>query len=229
MEPREATAEAESLLNAGELQGAVEILEEVIDQFREYGQAYTLHAKAFLMAGDGAQTMIDLDAAERANQEYGTPFQQAEVTELRAVAYGIRTLYGGQKETNRCMVEIEKHIKQSDKPKSWWFLPAYCHELEFHDSLAKNWVDKLADIPDLKAAAGQYFSKKAGITQMLAMPKNPEDMLPVHYARHLRAKNSGDQKGADKYAKRMVELIEAGNMWHIIWLYASGNTRLTSV
>ena len=64
---------------------------------------------------------------------------------------------------------------------------------------------------------------------MLAMPKDPAEMIPVHFARHLRAKKTGDQKSADKYAKRMVDLIEPGNMWHIIWLYASGNTRLTSV
>ena len=139
----------------------MEILESVINDFREYGQAYTLHAKAFLMAGDGAQAMIDLDAAEWANQEYGTPVQQSEVTELRAVAYGIRTLYGGQKEANRCMVEIEKHVKQSDKPKSWWFLPASCHELEFHESLAKKWVDKLAEMPELEGGGRSVFLEES--------------------------------------------------------------------
>ncbi|MHC4840584.1 MAG: hypothetical protein ACYTDT_06410 [Planctomycetota bacterium] len=229
MEPREATAEAEALLNDGELQGAVEILEKVIEDFREYGLAYTLHAKAFLMAGDGAQTLIDLDAAEWANSEYGTPYQQSEVTELRAVAYAIRTLYGGQKETNKCITETEKHMKQANEAKTWWFLPACCHELEFHDPMAHDWVDKLGVQNALKGPSSQFFSKKAGLTQMLALPKNPEEMLPVHFARHLRAKRSGDHKAADKYAKRMIDLIEPGNMWHVIWLYASGNTRLTSV
>ncbi|MDC1141813.1 hypothetical protein OAU50_01870 [Planctomycetota bacterium] len=229
MEPREATARAEALLNDGELQDAVEILESVIADFREYGQAYTLHAKAFLMAGDGAQTLIDLDAAEWANQEYGTPFQQSEVTELRAVAHAIRTLYGGQSETNQCITETEKHIRQSNEAKTWWFLPANCHELEFHEPSAKEWVEKLSCHGELKSPASQFFSKKAGLTQMLAMPKNPSEMLPVHFARHLRAKKTGDHKAADKYAKRMIDLITPGDMWHVVWLYASGNTRLTCV
>lgn len=68
MEPREACHRATDLAYAGDLQGAIDILDPIIDEFREFGPAYTLHARVFLMAGDAAQPLIDLDAAEWANR-----------------------------------------------------------------------------------------------------------------------------------------------------------------
>jgi hypothetical protein len=61
------------------------------------------------------------------------------------------------------------------------------------------------------------------------MPKNPEEMIPVHYARHFRARREGDRRGADKYRKRMAELIKPGDLWTIIDLYASGAVTVSAV
>ncbi len=79
MEPREACAKASQLALAGNLQGAIDLLDPVLDEFREFGPAYTLHARVFLMAGDTAQPLTDLDAAEWANREYGTNHDLIEV------------------------------------------------------------------------------------------------------------------------------------------------------
>ena len=93
MEPKEACVKASGMALAGDLQGAVDILEPILEEYREFGPAYTLHAKVFLMAGDAAQPIIDLDAAEWANREYGTSDDILAVTELRAVTYAVRTIY----------------------------------------------------------------------------------------------------------------------------------------
>lgn len=229
MEPREACHRATDLAYAGDLQGAIDILDPIIDEFREFGPAYTLHARVFLMAGDAAQPLIDLDAAEWANREYGTNEDLVSVTELRALVYAIRTIYGGRKETNKCREYIEELMKQRVSPASWWFLPAACHETNYREDEAEKWVNKLSHYPALKSAASFYFKKSGGLTQLLAMPKIPEEMIPVHYARHYRARREGDLKGAEKYRKRMAELIIPGDPWGIVDLYAKGAVVVAAV
>ena len=229
MEPKEACHKATDLAYAGDLQGAIDILDPIIEEFREFGPAYTLHARVFLMAGDTAQPLIDLDAAEWANREYGTNEDMISVTELRAVVHAVRTIYGGRKETNDCRKHIEELMKQRVGPASWWFLPAACHETNYREADAEKWVEKLSHYPTLKSAASFYFKRSGGLTQLLAMPKNPEELIPVHYARHYRAKREGDLKGAEKYRKRMSDLITPGDPWGIINLYAKGAVVVAAV
>ncbi|MCA8911163.1 MAG: hypothetical protein KDB82_05640 [Planctomycetes bacterium] len=229
MEPKEACVKASSLALAGNLQGAVDVLEPILEEYREFGPAYTLHARVFLMAGDAAQPLVDLDAAEWANREYGTSDDILAVTETRAIAYAIRTIYAGKKETGHCKEQIELLMRERATPESWWFLPAACFELGYKEKEARDWVEKLMNYSQLKSAAGFYFKKSGGLTQLLAMPKNPEEMIPVHYARHYRAKREGDLKGAEKYRKRMVDLIGPGDLWGILDLYASGAVVVAAV
>lgn len=229
MEPKEACVKASNLALAGNLQAAVDVLEPILEEYREFGPAYTLHAKVFLMAGDAAQPLIDLDAAEWANREYGTSDDILAVTELRAVAYAIRTIYAGKKETGQCREQIEILMRERANPESWWFLPAACHELSYKDKEAREWVEKLANYASLKSASGFFFKKSGGLTQLLAMPKNPQELIPVHFARHYRAKREGDLKAAEKYRKRMSDLIEPGNLWGIIDLYAAGSVVVAAV
>lgn len=229
MEPKEACAKASQLALTGNLQAAIDILDPVIEEFREFGPAYVVHARVFLMAGDCAQPLIDLEAAEWANREYGTTAQLLEVIEYRALIYAVRSMYGGQNEVAKCRSYIEELMKQRVAPESWWFLPAACYELAYKDSDAQAWVEKLAAYEPLKSAASFFFTKRAGLTQMLAMPKNPESHIPVHFARHYRAKREGDKKAAEKYRKRMEDLIPPGSFWQIINLYASGTVTVTAV
>jgi hypothetical protein len=229
MEPKEACVKANELALAGNLQGAIDVLDPILEEYREFGPAYTLHARVFLMAGDAAQPLVDLDAAEWANREYGTEQQQLDVTELRAIAYAVRTIYGGRQELQKCREQIEDLIRRRGTPRTWWFLPAACCELGYKDKDAADWVDKLANYAPLKSAAGFYFKKSGGLTQLLAMPKNPQEMIPVHYARHYRAKREGDLKGAEKYRKRMSELIGPDDLWSIIDLYASTAVHVAAV
>lgn len=229
MEPKEACTRASQLALAGNLQGAIDLLDPILDEFREFGPAYTLHARVFLMAGDAAQPLTDLDAAEWANREYGTSHDQLEVTELRAITHAIRTIYGGKQEAAKCREQIEALMRQRVSPQSWWFLPAACSELGYRESEAQAWVDKLSNYPALKSASSFFFKKSGGLTQLLAMPKNPEEMIPVHYARHYRARREGDLKAAEKYRKRMAELIQPGDPWGIVDLFASGAVHVAAV
>ncbi|MCB9895485.1 MAG: hypothetical protein H6839_13640 [Planctomycetes bacterium] len=229
MEPREACVKARQFALAGNLQAAIDILDPILDEFREFGPAYTLHARVFLMAGDAAQPLIDLDAAEWACHEYGTQEEQLDVTELRAITYAIRTIYAGKQEVAQCREAVESLMRQRATPQSWWFLPAACYELGYKEKEAAEWVEKLGNYPSLKSAAGFFFKKSGGLTQLLAMPKNPEEMIPVHYARHYRAKREGDLKGAEKYRKRMADLIAPADLWSVVDLFASGAVHVAAV
>lgn len=229
MEPMEVLTKAAALADRGELQAAIDLLDPILEEFREFGPAYLLHAKVFLMAGDAAQPMIDLDAAEWANREYGTSAQIQDVIELRAITHAVRSIYGGQKEATKCRDCIEELQRLRAPAATWWLLPAACLELDYREADAQAWIDKMANYPGLKSACSFFFTKKAGLTQLLAMPKNPEELIPVHYARHFRAKREGDRRGADKYRKRMAELIKAGDPWAIIDLYASGAVTVSAV
>lgn len=229
MEPKEACVKARQLALAGDLQGAIDVLDPILEEFREFGPAYTLHARVFLMAGDAAQPLIDLDAAEWANREYGTTDDQLAVTELRALTYAIRTIYAGKAEVGQCRQMIEQLMRERATPQSWWLLPAACYELGYKEKEAAEWIEKMMNYPSLKSAAGFYFKKSGGLTQLLAMPKNPEEMIPVHYARHYRAKREGDLKGAEKYRKRMADLIAPADPWGIVDLYASGAVHVAAV
>ena len=229
MEPREACVRAEQFARAGNLQAAIDVLDPILDEFREFGPAYTLHARVFLMAGDAAQPLIDLDAAEWACREYGSPDEQLAVTETRAITYAVRTIYAGKPEVAKCREAIEELMRHRSTPQTWWFLPAACYELGYKDKDAANWVEKLANYPALKSPASFFFKKSGGLTQLLAMPKNPEEMAPVHYARHYRAKRDGDQRGAEKYRKRMAELLKPGDLWNIVDLFASGAVHVAAV
>jgi len=51
----------------------------------------------------------------------------------------------------------------------------------------------------------------------------------VHFARHYRARREGDLKGAEKYRKRMADLIQPGDPWGIVDLYASGAVHVAAV
>lgn len=229
MEPKEACFKANQFALAGDLQGAIDVLDPILEEYREFGPAYTLHARVFLMAGDAAQPLIDLDAAEWANREYGTEEQQLDVTELRAIVYAVRTIYAGKPEVQKCREQIEELMRKRGTPRTWWFLPAACYELSYKEKEAAEWVEKLVNYPTLKSAAGFYFKKSGGLTQLLAMPKNPEEHVPVHFARHYRAKREADLKGAEKYRKRMAELIKPDDLWGIIDLYASSAVHVAAV
>lgn len=229
MEPREACHKASQLALSGDLQGAIDVLDPILEEYREFGPAYVLHARVFLMAGDTVQPATDLDAAEWAIREYGTSAELLEVTELRAITFAVRTIYGGRNETNKCREQIEELMRQRVSPASWWFLPAACHEIGYRDKEAAAWVERLQNYPTLKSAANFYFKKSGGLTQLLAMPKVPEEHIPVHYARHYRARREGDLKAAEKYRKRMAELIPPGDPWGIIDLYAKGAVVVAAV
>jgi hypothetical protein len=229
MEPKEACTKARQFALAGNLQAAIDVLDPILDEYREFGPAYTLHARVFLMAGDAAQPLIDLDAAEWATREYGTSEEQLDVTELRAITYAVRTIYAGKPEAAKCREMIELLMRERATPQSWWFLPAACFEQAYKEQEASDWVEKMENFPGLKSAASFYFKKSGGLTQLLAMPKNPEEMIPVHYARHYRARREGDLKGAEKYRKRMADLIKAGDLWGIVDLFASGAVHVAAV
>ena len=229
MEPKEACAAANVLADSGDLQGAVDLLDPVISEFKEFGPAYLVHAKVFLLAGDTQQAMIDLDAAEWSNAEYGSEHQQLEVTELRSVAHAVRTLYGGQREADKCRECVEKLISARATPHTWWFLPAACYELDYRAAAASEWVEKLLKFDLLKSAGGFYFTKRAGLTQLMAMPKDPSQLVPVHYARHYRVRRDGDKKAAEKHLKRMLESLEEGSLWRIVIRYAQGKATVDSV
>jgi hypothetical protein len=221
MGPKEACVKAGQLALAGDLQGAIDVLDPILEEYREFGPAYTLHARVFLMAGDAAQPLIDLDAAEWANREYGTEEQQTDVTELRAITYAVRTIYGSRQETQKCREQIEELMRRRASPRTWWFLPAACYELAYKDREAADWVEKLAHYPPLKSASGVYFKKSSGLTQLLATPKNQQEHIPVHFARHYRARREGDLKGAEKHRNRMADLIGPDDLWKVVDLYAS--------
>lgn len=227
MEPLEVCNKAAHLANQGDLQAAVELLEPLIAKFRDFGPAYVVHARVFLMAGDCAQAMVDLDAADWANQEYGTQEQRNAVTELRVIAHALRTIYGGKAEADKCRAAVEELIKQKCPAGTLWLLPATCLEQSYKQADAEAWLKRLAPVKELKSPLSMYFAKP-GLTQMLAMPKNTSEAMPVHFARHLRARREGDKKGAEKYAKRMAELIQPGDPWGIIYLYVTGETTLNT-
>ena len=124
---------------------------------------------------------------------------------------------------------IEELMKKRIGPASWWFLPAACHETNYREADAEKWVERLSNYPSLKSAASFYFKRSGGLTQLLAMPKNPDEIIPVHYARHYRAKREGDLKGAEKYRKRMADLIKPGDPWGIVNLYAKGSVVVAAV
>ncbi|MBX3475691.1 MAG: hypothetical protein KF754_15075 [Planctomycetes bacterium] len=228
MEPLEVCNKAAQLANQGDLQGAVELLDPLLAKFRDFGPAYVIHARVFLMAGDGAQAMVDLDAADWANREYGTQEQRNEVNELRALAHAIRTIYGGKHEAEPCKAAVEELIKHRSPPSTLWLLPATCLEHLYKVSDAEAWLKRLAPVKELKSPLSMYFAKP-GLTQLLAMPKNVAEAMPVHFARHLRAKREGDKKGAEKYAKRMAEMLQPGDLWGVMYLYAVGETTLNTV
>jgi hypothetical protein len=229
MEPKEACVKARQLALAGNLQAAIDVLDPILEEFREFGPAYTLHARVFLMAGDAAQPLIDLDAAEWANREYGTTDDQLAVTEMRALTHAIRTIYAGKPEVVQCKQMIEDLMRQRVTPLSWWLLPAACYEQGYKEKEAADWIEKMQTFPALKSACSFYFKKSGGLTQLLAMPKNPEELIPVHYARHYRARREGDLKAAEKYRKRMADLIAPADPWGIVDLYASGAVHVAAV
>ena len=205
------------------------LLDPLLAEYREFGPAYVVHARVFLMAGDAAQPLVDLDAAEAANREYGTPEQMDQVHEARALAHAVRSLYGGKTEGDKCRAAVEELIRRKCAPRSQWFLPALCLESAYKAQDAEAWVRRMAKFRELEAAAGFFFQRRAGLTEMLAMPKNPEEMIPVHFARHLRARRDGDKKSAEKYLKRMTELLKPGDPWSVLALYATGETTLAAM
>ncbi|MBE7492429.1 MAG: hypothetical protein HS108_11810 [Planctomycetes bacterium] len=227
MEPLEVCHKAGYLANQGDLQAAIDLLDPLIESYRDFGPAYVVHARVFLMAGDAAQAMVDLDAADWANREYGTQDQRNEVTELRAVAHAIRTIYGAKPEAEKCKAAIEELIRQKCPSTTLWLLPATCYEHLYKVSDAEAWLKRLAPVKELKSPLSMYFAKP-GLTQLLAMPKNVSEAMPVHFARHLRAKREGDRKGAEKYAKRMAEVLQPGDLWGVLYLYAAGETTLNA-
>jgi len=229
MGPKDACAKAAALANDGDLQGAVDVLDPILREFREFGPAYMLHAKVFMMAGDCAQAMVDLEAAEWANREYGTPDQLLDCTELRAALYAVRSIYGGQSEAVQCRKCVEELMHKKGAPDSIWFLPAAALELAHKQADAEAWVERLGKINALRPAAQFYFGKRSKLTQLLAAPRDGDDMTPVHYARHYRARREGDRRSADKHRKRMVETMQPGSLWSIIYLYASGQTEVVAV
>jgi len=228
LEPLDVCHKAGHLANQGDLQGAIDLIDPLIAKYRDFGPAYVVHARVFLMAGDGAQSMVDLDAADWANREYGTQDQRNEVTELRVVAHALRTVFGAKPEADKCREAVEDLMKVKAPPSNLWLLPAICFEHLYKQADAEGWLKKLAPVKELKSPVSMYFARP-GLTQLLAMPKNTHEIMPVHFARYLRAKREGDKKGAEKYVKRMAELLQPADPWSVIYLYASGQTTLTAV
>ncbi len=55
MEPLDVCHKAGHLANQGDLQGAIDLIDPLIAKYRDFGPAYVVHARVFLMAGDGAK------------------------------------------------------------------------------------------------------------------------------------------------------------------------------
>ncbi|KAA0212065.1 hypothetical protein EDM80_10445 [bacterium] len=228
MEPKERTSQALAKAAQGDLSAAAEALNEICQEFREFGPAYTAHALVFLMAGDTAQAMTDLDAADWANQEYGTPEQLAQGRQLRLVSHAVRSIYGGQKEQDACRALCEE-LRKNTLPMTTWLLPAICYEWAWREADARKWIDSLVKVKELKGAWSQYWQKSAGWTSFLV--KNPDlrELAPVHFARHLRAKREGDNSSAAKHLKRLQEVTQPLDAWAVLAQYASGAATVDTV
>lgn len=228
IDPKQATSDALTHAAKGDLERAASMLNKICTAYKEFGPAYTAHALVFLMAGDTAQCMTDLDAADWANQEYGTPDQVRQAKELRVVALAVRSLYGGQKEADACRNLCEE-LRQNGVPMSWLFLPALCFESLWREEDAKRWINTLAKHKELNSACTQYFQKSAGWTTFLT--KNPalNELAPVHFARHLRAKREGDTSGAAKHLKRLQEVARPLEAWDVIARFAAGQATVETV
>jgi hypothetical protein len=228
IDPKQATSDALTHAARGDLERAAAMLNKICSAYKEFGPAYTAHALVFLLAGDTAQCMTDLDAADWANQEYGTPDQVRQAKELRVVALAVRTLYGGQKEAEACQKLCEE-LKQNGIPMSWLFLPALCYELLWKEEEVKRWLAVLQKHKELSTACAQYLQRATGWTSFLSKGGSTAELAPVHYARHLRAKREGDTGGAAKHLKRLQEVVRPLEPWAIIARYAAGEATVETV
>lgn len=228
MDPKQATSEALALAAKGKLEQAAELLNGVCTEFKEFGPAYTAHALVFLMGGDTAQCMTDLDAADWANQEFGTPDQVRQGKELRVVAYAVRTIYGGQNEANACR-ELCDELRQNGVPMSWLFLPALCYEWTWKEEDMKRWLAVLQKHRELSTACAQFLQRATGWTSFLSRGGSTAELAPVHFARHLRAKREGDSSSAQKHLKRLQEVARPLDAWAIIARYAAGEATVETV
>ncbi len=228
IEPKEATSDALAHAAKGDLEGAAAMLNKVCSTYREFGPAYVAHALVFLMAGDTAQCMTDLDAADWANQEFGTPDQVRQAKELRVVAYAVRSLYGGQNEAEVCR-KLCDELRQNGVPMSWLFFPALCFEWAWKEDDMKRWLATLQKHRELSTACAQYLQRATGWTSFLSRGGSTTELAPVHFARHLRAKREGDAGSAAKHLKRLQELVRPLEPWAIIARFAAGEATVETV
>ncbi len=224
MGPRESCNQALGLLEKGDLQNAVEIVEGVLAENREFGDAYAIHARAFLMAGDASQPLIDLDAAEWAIREYGQKEQLNEVHALRVVTYTIRTLWGGQNDAQKCQKAVQDWISDTHPIDTLFFLPAVCWEQMFKKSNAEKWVKEMGLLKPLKPTADKYFEKGSRFTSMIGKVEADAAKLPVYLARYVRARFERKTKDMQRAARRISDAKQTGDAWSVLLLYASGET-----
>ena len=228
MDPKQATSDALTLAAQGDLEQAAGLLNDVCSEYREFGPGYTAHALVFLMAGDTAQAMTDLDAADWANKEYGLPEQLRQGQELRLLAHAVRTIYGGQKESDACRALCEE-LRKNTAPLTTWFLPALCFEFEYRLEDARKWVASLARHKELKSAVDQFFQKHQSWTTFLSKNPDMRELAPVHFARQLRAKRDGDSSGTAKHLKRLREVVQPLEAWAVLAGFAAGEATVETV
>ncbi|MCC6572317.1 MAG: hypothetical protein IT462_00880 [Planctomycetes bacterium] len=220
MEPTLVYNDAVSMVAKGDLQAAVEQIDSLLTEYPTFGPAYTAHAQAFLIAGDSGQALVDLAEAEKHDRAHGTPEQLARTVETRMLVHALRTMFGGKIEADRCR-QVGEELKKLNRPDENWFIPAAVLEHDYREPDAQKWVEGLSRIKELGSPSSMYFTKRAGITQLLLAPQNPKQMVPVHFARYQRAKREGDVAGAKKHLKRLQDLVRGLEPYAIIARFAN--------
>ncbi len=220
MDPNFICNEANTLTARGDLHAAVEQLDTLLAEYPGFGPGYTAHAQVFLLAGDTSQALIDLIEAEKHDRLHGTPDQLTRTLEMRTLVYAVRCMFGARNEGDKCRQACEE-LRKQNRPDSSWFLPAACLEQDYREPDAQKWVDSLSKIRELRAPASMYFTKRAGLTQLLLAPDNPKQMVPVHYARYQRARREGDVAGSKKHLKRLTDLVGTLEPYAIIGRFAN--------
>lgn len=220
MDPKPAWDDAMTLVLRGDLEGGLEHLNRLLEEFPTFGPGYTAHGLVFLLAGDTSQALVDVVEAEKHDRAHGTPEQLQRTLETRTLIYAVRTLFGARNEADRCR-QAADDLRKLNRPAESWFLPAACFEHDYREGEAQKWIETLGRYRELRSAASMYFTKRAGLTQLLMAPENPRQMVPVHFARHQRARRAADLAGAKKHLKRMQDLVLGLEPYDIVGRYAN--------
>lgn len=221
MEPNSAVSDALMRAERGDLEGAADLLNQVCAEYREFGPAYAAHALVFLAAGDTAQCMVDLDAAEWSNREYGTPEQTRKVHEIRMLAHGVRSIFAGKNEAEACRTACEEARKLAVAPDLAWFIPAAALEHAYREADAKRWVENLGKLKEFKGCAAGYFKQTTGLLRLI-LPPSDRELVPAYFARYLRSKKQGDTLNAKAHLKSVQSLTKGLEPYAMLARFASG-------